>query len=227
MKIDAVKKIFVSAITLAAVVLVGRAAAQTAGTQLIVTWQAQNYFPADFPGKALMTPGSRVVAAVAATSGGKFVNLASAQVTWFVNDVLVQSGTGLESISFTANPNSSGLVTIRVQVQTASGTFSDSESALVVTPFSVIDYPSLGKTLPSGGKVTLTAWPYFFNVGSLSDLKFTWQLNGQTITSGSNTLTVDVGNPQGGNGPLPVTLTTQNTQNPLEFGRTVNTFNIQ
>ncbi len=194
---------------------------------LIITWEANNYFPADFTGKAMITPGTPVTAAVEMVQGSKLVNLSGAQVSWFINDTMVQSGSGLKSITFTANPDSNGLVTIRVQVQTSAGSFTGSTSILATAPFSVIDYPSTAKTMPAGGNVTLTAWPYFFNVDSLSQLTFTWQINGQTITSGNNQLAVQVGTPQtGSQSMLPVTLTTQNSQNPLEFSKNISVFNI-
>jgi hypothetical protein len=206
--------------------LTNRASAQTASS-LIITWEANNYFPADFPGKAMITPGTPVTAAVEEVSGNKLADLAGAQISWFVNDNLVQSGLGLKSITFNASPDSNGLVTIRVQVQTPAGSFTGSASILATAPFSVIDYPSIAKTLPAGGNVSFTAWPYFFNVNSLSQLTFTWQLNGQTITSGNNQLLVQVNVPQtGSQSMLPVTLTTQNSQNPLEFSKNISVFNI-
>jgi hypothetical protein len=206
--------------------LTNRASAQTANS-LIITWEANNYFPADFPGKAMITPGTPVTAAVEEISGNKLVNLASVQINWFINDKLVQSGLGLKSITFTANPDSNGLVTIQVQIQAPAGSLTDSVSILATAPFSVIDYPSIAKTLPAGENVTFTAWPYFFNVDSLSQLTFTWQLNGQTITSGNNQLLVQVNVPQtGSQSMLPVTLTTQNSKNPLEFSKNISVFNI-
>ncbi len=202
------------------------AAAQTAPS-IIITWQAQNYFPADFPGKARVTPGSRVAAAIDVVQGGKLLNPSSAQVSWFVNDGLVQSGLGLDRITFTASPDQNGLVTIRVQVQTSGGTYQNSVSILATAPFSVIDHPAVTPTVAAGSNVMLTAWPYFFNVSSLSDLKFTWQLNGQTYTSSGNQLTLQIGTPQSASQQmLPVTLTTQNTQNPLEFSRNISVLNI-
>ncbi|MCL4404219.1 hypothetical protein M1432_02665 [Patescibacteria group bacterium] len=225
------KSIIWAAILIGGVSAVHFAWAQTpagqAATSVIITWQAQNYFPADFPGKASVTPGSPVKASVEELSGNRLVNLGQAQVSWFVNDNLIQSGVGLKSIIFTASPDPTGLVNIRVQVQTGSGSNTSSISITASPPFAVIDYPAVQKNIPSGGKIVFTAWPYFFNVSSLSDLKFTWQLNGQTVTSSGNQLTLDIGTPQSSSQQmLPVTLTTQNIQNPLEFSRTVNVFNI-
>lgn len=220
------KSIALAVIFVSGLALVHFAAAQTAAS-VIITWQAQNYFPADFPGKASITPGSQVKAAVEELSGNRLVNLSQAQISWFVNDNLIQSGVGLKSISFAANPDPNGLVNIRVQVQTGNSSNTNSISVTASPPFAVIDYPAVQKNIPSGSKVTFTAWPYFFNVNSLSDLKFTWQLSGQTITSSGNQLVLDVGTPLTANQQmLPVTLTTQNTQNPLEFSRTVSVFNI-
>ncbi len=207
---------------------VGPANAQTINP-LVITWEANNYFPADFPGKAMITPGTQVMAAVEEIAGNKLINLSGAQIGWFVNDQLVQSGTGLKSISFTANPDPSGLITVRVQVQAAGGAqFQNAVSILASAPFAIIDYPSIGKTVPAGGTVTLTAWPYFFNVDSLDQLQFTWQTNGQNTTSNQNQLTLQIGSPQSPSQQmLPVTLTTQNTANPLEFSKTISIFNIQ
>jgi hypothetical protein len=205
----------------------GRVIAQTTNSSLIITWEANNYFPADFPGKAMITPGTPVTAAVEEIAGNKLVDLTGAQISWFINDKLAQNGTGLKSINFTASPDSNGLVTIRVTVQTPNNSLTDSVSILATAPFSVIDYPSLTNTLPAGGNVTLTAWPYFFNVRTLSQLTFTWQLNGQTIKSGNNQLLVQVNTPQiQSQQILPVILTTQNTQNPLEFSKNTSVFNI-
>lgn len=220
------------AIILAITCLVGGLAiirpvvAQTAPS-VIITWQAQNYFPADFPGKARITPSSQVTAAIDMVQGVKLINLSSAQVSWFVNDALVQSGLGLTNITFTASPDANNLVSIRVQIQTGGGTYQNSISIQAVAPFSVIDHPSVTPNVSAGSSVTLTAWPYFFNVGSLSDLKFTWQVNGGTYTSNGNQLTLQIGTPQSVlQQTLPVTLTTQNTQNPLEFSRNISVLNI-
>ena len=162
----------VSIITIA-LAISGFAYAQTNNAEFLVNWKSSSLVPSFYQGKALAINLSTINIGFELVKNGGLVNLSGYEIRWLVNGSLIASGIGLQSTQFTANTNLRDLV-VTIIVKGFNG--GDLEKALViplVSPESVFEKRT----------GLLYAWPYFFNVKSLSNLIFNWEINGQK-TSG-------------------------------------------
>lgn len=187
---------------------------------LIITWQANNYFPADYPGKALVTPNTLVIASVELIKDNKLTDTTGADIRWYLDDKIIASGAGLKTVSFPASQQQNGYQTLRVSLRIGNDPFENSSQIRIVQPTVVINFPSLEKTVKAGSQITLRAIPFFFNAGSLQSITFDWLINNQRIVGEGNKITVNVGTPQSVyQNSIPVSVTVQNSENPYEFNR--------
>lgn len=187
---------------------------------VIITWQANNYFPASYAGKAAVTPGTLVIASAEINQNGKLTDLTGADIRWYVDDELVGSGTGMKTVSLSARQQQSGYQNLRVVVNIGGASLENSIQIPISQPIVVIATPSPDKTVRAGDQLNIEAVPFFFNVGSLDELKFTWLINNQQVTGQDNRVSVNVGTPQSiYQNSIPVAVTVQNSLNPYEFNR--------
>ncbi|MGC9603240.1 MAG: hypothetical protein ABSF47_02105 [Minisyncoccia bacterium] len=187
---------------------------------VIITWQANNYFPASYTGKAAVTPGTLVMASVETYQNNKLADLTGADIRWYVDNELVGNGTGMKTISFSAKQQQGGYQNLRVSVNVGNAPFENSIQIPISQPTVVISFPSPDKTVRAGSQIDLVAIPFFFNVNSLSDLKFTWLINDQQTANQDNQVSISVGTPQSiYQNSIPVAVTAQNSNNPYEFNR--------
>lgn len=169
---------------------------QTAPAQLILTWHANNFYPSDFPGKPLPTPGTAVRVAAEAVAGSKFLNLSSAAFLWYVDGQLLSEGKGLKEIQFTTRTPDRGYHLVRVEIKNGAEAYEGATSIPVVAPRVTLAIPFASRSPSPGDEVAAYAVPYFFNVVSLSDLRFFWFINGVRETSSANaSLNLKMGTP--------------------------------
>ncbi len=215
---------------------VSRSSAQTASpvapavnTQVIITWQADNYFPADFEGRSLPAPYTPVVASVELLQNATLTDLSQATISWYVDDKFQNSGVGLKTFSFYAQQEDFGYASLRVRVQTQDGaSFQNSIQIPVTHPQLILQYPSPLNTVPANSNAIITAVPFSFNISSLSDLTYYWTVNGVRATSTGSSVTLNVGTPQTAYDTLlQISVSAQNNNNPLEIAKTAAAFSIQ
>src|SRR3989338_5844802 len=84
---------------LAALIFANASFAQTSSPRVLLTWQAKNYVPAGYLGKALPSPSSIVTASVEIIDQGKIADLSKNNVYWYLNGSLVGSGVGKKTVS--------------------------------------------------------------------------------------------------------------------------------
>jgi len=193
-----------------------------AANPAIITWQANNYFPASYAGKAAVTPGTLVIASVEIYQNNKLTDLIGADIRWYVDDGLAGGGTGMKTISFSAKQQQGGYQNLRVTANVGKVLFENSLQIPIFQPTVVISFPSPDKTVRAGSRIDLRAIPFFFNIGSLGDLKFTWLINNQRVAGQDNRVSVNVGTPQSTyQNSIPVAVTAQNSINPYEFNKGV------
>ena len=202
--------------------VVAPASAQTASTQGILTWQAQNFFPADFQGKSLPTENARVLVSLSALRAGRFVDLSKTPVRWFLDTKSVAQGVGLTDLEFTVKKQHGDFQYVRASIEWSSAETQDVAIQIPVTDsFVSIGGVSPNTPLSPGVDVTLEAFPYFFNIASLSELNFFWTVNGKRITGvlgNAVTLTVPFAD-TAQNSSLTVDIVAQGKKNLLEYGK--------
>ncbi|TSA45136.1 hypothetical protein D4R51_02400 [bacterium] len=195
------------------------ASGQTANP-LIITWQANNYFPAGYNGKALVTPNTLVIASVELIKNNKLTDTTGTEIRWYLDDKIIASGIGLKTVSFSASQQQSGHQTLKASLRIGNDPFENSSQIRVVQPTVVISFPLPGRAVKAGSQVSLEAIPFFFNVQSLDGLTFNWLINNQRATGRDNRVVMSVGTPQSNfQNSVPISVTVQNSENPYEFNR--------
>lgn len=206
------------------VLIFSSARAQTVPvTQLFLTWKANNFYPSFFEGKAFPVAGTPITASLEAVRGGKFLDLARATITWFVNDKLADRGDGKKEILFTPKIAAGKNATIKAAVRFADqgNTEEASIQIPVLSSHIVANVPLPQKIIAPQSRFLLEAFPFFWNINNLNDLYFTWTVNGeQKKATGENTLSLGIGTPASEyDKTLQINLLTQNLSNPLEFAQ--------
>lgn len=189
-------------------ILVGQlfSASAQSKPEIFSTWTTSSYAPNDYTGKVLPSVGSTIRVSFEAVSGGKVLNLSKQMVYWYLNDNLAASGEGVQDISFKAVQG--GVLNVRIQASSPAGIINHSISIPVIEPEVAIKSPAPGG-LVSGNNFQLEARPYFFNVGDISGLDFTWKVNGKAPTNNDNPrfLNIEVGSEAAAGFQISVSLT--------------------
>jgi hypothetical protein len=160
------------------------ALAQTAtAPQFMVTWQAQNFAPADFAGKLLPIANTPIDVVFNVIENGKMVDLTNTEVRWYVNNKIQQSGRGRQTLRFNAPEFSGGDQEVRISIPSYKNRELTKTITIPVTiPQVIIQTPFISNEIPRG-EIRLKALPYFFNISNLRNLKFGWLVNGVAPTS--------------------------------------------
>src|SRR3989344_1635798 len=88
------------AVLMGILVLAPNTHAQTRPPELLMTWRANTYAPADFSGKILPIANSHITASFELVDRGKAVDVSRETVYWYVNDDLVSNKPGMEQVAF-------------------------------------------------------------------------------------------------------------------------------
>jgi len=198
----------------------GISRAQSPQGQVIITWQANNFYPADYKGKALAVNQNTVTVAAELLKNQKLQDLSKATITWFLDDDFLSSGTNLKETTFRITKTKGDSHFVRAVVGLGAEEFEGTISIPVFGPVVVIENPNPYPLVKGETQLSLRAIPYFFNITGLNDLTLRWQINnGQPIyKSGSdNEIVLNVGSPQqGASNKINVTVFAQNQKNLLE-----------
>ncbi len=187
---------------------------------LIVTWQANSYFPADYTGKVAATPNSPIIVSVELIQKGKLADITGADIKWYVGNLIIANGVGQKTASFAATQSGNGYQNIRVSVSVGNASFDNSVRIPIVKPSVVITSFLKNQSVKPGDEVVFQALPFFFNVDSIQKLAFFWQINNQSAAGDGNKLTIKVGTPKSDfQNSILVSATAQNSDNPYEFNK--------
>lgn len=192
--------------------------AQTSRPDIVLSWRAQTYVPPFFSGKALPVGGSTVVVSVDAIQGGKFLDLSSQQLEWYVNEEPFHAGRGLRQISV-GMPNILGSPTVAVNVRLpdyGDGFLGKTVEIPVSSPKVVLQHSYPKNQISSSFAVR--AVPYFFTVASPLDLSYAWTVSGAAPAGQENprTLSVQVPGEALSGSTVPVFLVARNASAPSE-----------
>jgi len=190
----------VFALTLGGIFLLAPVHAQTtASPTFLITWKTTgSYIPSFYEGKALPTYGSKITASLELISPqGKVLDLSEKTIYWYVDDMLVGGGTGVQQATFPPIGNAPNTVNVRVTIPNYNGAFLDHAiNVPMVLPKAVIYAPYPGGDF-SQNPISVQALPYFFNIADPSNLSYAWSVNGQSGSNTENPETADVTLPQG------------------------------
>jgi len=221
-------KTYSSVLLLVVVLLVINNVSAQSISQPIITWQANNFFPSDYQGKALPSTGTRVSLSVMVIKSGKILNLSGAKIFWYVDEKLINRE-GEPTITFVATKRGGDSHFVRMVIESKDGKFENSTRIPMVKPSLAIGIPYAGNVVPRNSELRLKALPFFFNVSSLEALKFSWNVGGEKISGVSeNELVLKIGTPLSElQRNLLLTASAENIGNPSEFGEEIVRLKIQ
>lgn len=194
--------------------------------QILITWQAQNFVPAGYPGKILPTTGTRIKAGVEVLKDGKLLDLSKNRVQWFLDDDLLDRELGLKEIVFRIVKPVGYSHYLRVAIDYEGEQISAGKEILIIKPKVVIKTPLFNQISLPLGKNLLQALPYFFNVVNLKDIIFHWTVNEQKL-QGNDFLELELTPPLPTGHRLNIKVAGQNTNSDLEFGFSEINLNVQ
>lgn len=211
----------VAVMVIVMIVVISNARAQSI-SQPVISWQANNFFPSDYVGKALPSTGTRVSLSVMVIKGAKVLDLSGARIFWYVDEKLI-SREDEPTVAFAVTKRGGDSHFVRVVVESKDGKFENSTRVPVVRPSLAVGIPYPNNTVPQNSELRLRAIPFFFNVSSLDGLKFSWRVGEERITSVSeNELVLKVGKPLSElQRNLLLTASAENVGNPGEIGEEI------
>ncbi len=166
-------------------------AAQTSGSQFLITWRAESYAPPDFNGKILPAANSLITAALELIQNGKIIDLSGQTIYWYANNEVMSGSVGVQRISFLAPKTAGGAVTLRVSVPDYGGGLFQTIDIPVARPEAVIASPFPDGRV-SSRSITLAAYPYFFNIQDPRALAFSWNVNGEVPENSGDPQTLHI-----------------------------------
>lgn len=189
--------------------------------EIILTWQANNFFPSSYLGKALTTQYSPVSVAVELISAGKLTDLSKYQISWYLDGKYLSRGDGLKESVFLAKKTKGETHVVRVEIKNGNSILTESVSVPVFAHTLVLESPYPKNIIKPNTQISLKAMPYFFNLDTFNDLSFFWQVNGEKESSGTNNaLILNIGAPTNkDDSVLEIVGSTQNIKNPMEFAK--------
>ena len=194
----------------------------TSKGQIVLTWQARSFYPADYLLKAPATTYASVSVSAELLQNNKLADLSNANFFWYLDENLFSQGVGLKEITFKITKLDGDSHFIRVRIKTASGDLESAISIPITQAEAVIDAPYPQNTVKAGSEFSLQAIPYFFSVNSIKDLIFSWEVNSEVAQGGNdNQLTIKLGTPNyADQRNLSINSSIFNNKNPLELAKT-------
>jgi len=167
--------------------------AQSATPQMVVTWQAYgSYVPPQYSGKALPNQESELTASLELLLNGKPVDLSKQTIYWYLNNVLIDTGTGNQYVVFSSIGTPPAFLTLKAELPSYNGNLLMHEIEIpLVSPKAVIEAPHPSGQL-SGNPITLQGTPYFFYVSDPGMLSYVWSVNNRTSSSTENPQTLNI-----------------------------------
>jgi hypothetical protein len=193
------------------------ATAQTAAPYLQITWHAMDSSaPSYYQDKLLPGTNSPVVASAEVISNGTVVNLSGQTIYWYLDENLVGSGVGKQTITFQTAAFDE-IASLRVEVPNyPSGGLINTAHIPLQDPEAVIVAPYPGDEY-GGSSISVQGVPYYFPASELNQLSYQWLVNGQLVTSREDpqdlTINLATGTSTSGDVPVAIGLSISGGQN--------------
>ena len=146
-------------------------------SQIILTWQANNFYPADYKGKAAATFNSPISVSALMIKDGKIIDTSGNEFFWYLDNKFFNKGIGLDRINFNVEKLKGDSYSVRVRIEAGEERVEKIITIPIMEQELVIKNPRPSRFIKLGEAIELTAIPYFFNVDSFDDLSFFWSIN--------------------------------------------------
>jgi hypothetical protein len=151
---------------------------------VVLTWKTETYAPAWYTGKTLPTVNSSIRVFASILDGGKFKSVSGETTYWYLDDELLENGSGVQSITF--NPIETGEHKIRLQLPNYPGGQIIKTINIPVVDVRVVPQAPWPEGIFSILNPTIKANAFFFNTTKSADLVFNWTVNGQAPKNNAN-----------------------------------------
>ncbi|KXB08619.1 hypothetical protein AKJ56_00715 [candidate division MSBL1 archaeon SCGC-AAA382N08] len=209
-------------LTIGIIGLVNISEAQGAGdSEIVLTWEADSFYPADYKGKAAAVFNSSVSVSATILRDGKFVDASDLKFFWYLDNKFYRKGVGLNEINFDVEKLEQDEYFLRMAVVIDGERVENSITIPTGGRELVIENPHPSNFVKLGEEVHLEAIPYFFNVNSLNALSFSWSIdNVVNKQQKANSLILNIGDANSLKGTnVLVTGMAVNKNNPTESAR--------
>lgn len=195
--------------------------AQTENASAIITWTTDAFAPSNYEGKIMPTNGSNIYLYLTAKKSGKIIDLSALPILWYLDNEFLEGAIGKTSAAFKVRKLPGDYHYVKAEVQLAGGEkISGYANIPVLKPKAVINFLKGFENFRvyPNSTVNLSLIPYFFNIKTIEDLNFSWniQIPGSSYkTDGESGVLINTGNlPEGQK--IEISASAQNKINPLE-----------
>ncbi len=209
--------------------LLPMAFAQVPSPQIIFTWQAHNFYPSNYSGKAAATINTSIVISATVIRNNRFVDISKANFIWYIDGRFFSRGSGLSEIVLKINKLRGDESFVRMSIDLDGERIEGSFTVPVSGQRTVIEVPSPNNIVFRKRQIVFHAVPYFFNVVSFDNFEFFWSIdNKNQPKQRSNRLVLNIGDSSYLLGEeVLISNTTSNSLNLIETTRTNIRFTIQ
>ncbi len=192
------------------------------GSEVIITWEADNFYPSNYQGKPKATPNSKINVSATVLENNKIKDYSNLNFFWYNNNNLIKRGAGENKINFEINKQVGEEYFIKLRIEEGEKVLEKSIKIPISSYEIVVDYPSPNKSINLGEEKTIRSIPYFLNVNNLNDLNFVWKvINAKEYVERGNILNLKIGNSKSLiNTKTIVTGWVSNLNNPMESAKT-------
>lgn len=188
--------------------------------EVIFTWQVNNFFPSDYPGKAWPTPNSNLTVSLEVIQNNKILDLAQEEFYWYLDNKLTYRGFGLKTVNFKITNYEGRNHFVFVMIKRTNG--EQLESAVQVPIFKpriILENDRRSLSWPAETTVQAMIIPYFFNIANLTELNFEWRVNNQQQNNNNYQLLINTSRPPAAAEKTQIFLeiSVENKANPFEF----------
>lgn len=217
--IKSTNKIIIAAMILALVLVVSFYKTSSAEeSEVVLTWEANSFYPADYQGKAPVVLGSSVSVSATVVKNNKLADVSNLEIFWYLDGKFFKKGVGLNKVTFDVDKFKGDEYFLMVAIKMDGKRVEKGITIPVGSQELVIENPRPLNIVKLGERVELKTMPYFFNVNSLSDLSFFWSIDyTNKEEQRANRLVLDIGNSSSLKGTdILVTGSAVNENNPAE-----------
>lgn len=160
---------------------------------LYLTWNARSYVPDNYLGKIIPGANSPIIVSLEAIQDGKIADLRGSTIKWYVDGELFSSAIGQKSFTIRSPKKlTSGIMSIRAEVVDKWDRIKMKTVDIPLSPPLIILKSNYLSQSFGENKISVSAFPYFFGTTNLSDLVFSWKVNGQGVNSAENPQILDI-----------------------------------
>jgi len=164
-------------------------------SDIILTWEADNFYPSDYQGKPKATPNSTINVSVLVIKNNQVVNTSNKNFVWLLDGKYLDDGYGKNKINFRVNKNRGQNHSITVRIKDGEEQLTKGINIPIKNPELIIDKKMPSNNISLGSQIKMKSTPYFFNIDSFNNIKFYWEIiSNQKINKFDNIVNLNIGN---------------------------------